>query len=233
MKFLSKLMLTLTVLSAPAMSDEPKAQYGRTTIDLENVDYRLDVAEFYSEVLLVATSRDCRDSIRDVSVAVEHPAEVLKRSTLMYQVDTLSPRKNETGILYPELRRYIPVMWQSKPAAARLGDYGFECVGMVAAPDGSLVLVSARTDVDKEAAEALKQLMTDKYGAPKYRESRDPFEKCRWQTDDECIQLEICDNEDELEIKLFRWQKKNRDMLITYRLFEIFFEQSEGNYYPV
>lgn len=233
MKLLSKLMFTLTILSPPALSGEAKAQYGRTIIDLENVNYRLDVAGFYSEVLLVGTSRDCRNSIRDVSVAVEHPVEVLRNSTLMYQVDTLSSLRSETGILHPQLLRYIPVMWQSEPAAARFGDYGFECVAMVAEPDGSLVLISAQTDVDKEAAEALKQLMTDKYGAPVYRKSKDPFEQCRWQTDDEYIQLEICDKGDELEIKLFRWQKKNRDMLVTYRLFEVFFEQSEGNYYPV
>lgn len=233
MKHLSKLMLTLTILSASALNDGAKGQSGHRPIDLENMDYCLNVVGFYSEALLVATSRDNHDSIKDVSVTIEHPAEVLRNSSLMYQIDTLTSRKSDRGILHPEILVYTPVMWQSESVEARFGDYDFECVKMAASSDGRLLLVSARTEADKEATEALRQLFADKYGDPAYRKSKFPNEQCRWQTDDEYIQLEIREQGDEFKIEIFRWQKKNSDLLATYRLFKVFFEQEGSNFYPI
>lgn len=239
MKYITiKIILILTVLTSGGLNNFTMAQIGKMVIDLEHFDYNLDVRRFYSGALLIGTSRDNYYSFKDVSIPVEHPAEVLRSSSFMYQIDTLTSRRSDRGICHPDLLTYSLVMWTPGIPEARFGDYDFENVGMGTTLDHSLVLIKAETSTDEKRLSALKELLTSKYGNPvleEFNPKNSLNEQCRWESHYDYIQLQITDHDDHLRVDIFRWQKKDRDLVATFRpyLFDVFFEQEEGKFYPI
>lgn len=205
-----------------------RAQIGKQIIDLDNLNYDLDAAYYYS----TAIDEDQTDSMTFAGTKQE--------IEIHYRKDTLKYYNTETDELYPPLVVYRHLYGDMIVQGTFCG-YDFMQLDMVTTEENKLVQVKGKMQADEEGLAKLTEAVTKKYGEPYFEEGEeymDAYSVYRWETKDEYIQLharhntgkgtiiiEVTGDENEpvkmendnphWEVTLSRWKKRYHDLVIA------------------
>lgn len=195
-----------------------KAQIGKQVINLDKLDYNLDVAAMMSSFL---------DTTQ-------------QKIEVRYKIDTLRFYNTETDEQFPPLVAYRNKGGSERTEATFRG-FDFTDLGMVTTEQGTLVQVKGKKDINEEGFAKLVKAATKKYGEPHFEEGTDfegrPGQLYRWETKKEYIQLYATSNSSKdtlviatagnenglvnmendkpcLDVTLWRWKKEYHDWLV-------------------
>lgn len=200
------------------------AQIGKQVLNLDDLDYGLDVAHYYAPAM-----EESRDTAEE-------------QMTFYVDRDTVKYYDTETDKLLPVLIAYRYRGGIVLEQATFCG-HGFTNVSMATTEDGHLIMVQCEVEMQTAALSQLLAAAVKKYGEP-YAEEKDRFgkpnpnPKYRWETKDEYIQLnaknmsgqetlniEMTGNVEEpvkienpepyMKVALYRWPKKYHDLVLA------------------
>lgn len=203
-----------------------KAQIGKQTINLDNLNYNsIDAAYYYAEALDY-NKIDLNDTTK-------------REFTVYYKKDTLRYYNTETDELYPPLVAYLNRGGNVIREATFCGE-DFKQLDMFTTEEGNLVLVNGNADMNDEGLAKLLKTAKKKYGEPHFeeREHGKSYSVWRWEEKDEYIQLRtnhnsgkstlqiiatgdesepvrIQNEEAHIDVTLSRWKKKYHDLVIA------------------
>lgn len=141
-----KTFITLVLTGMLGLGSCAKAQQGKQVIDLDNPDYNLDVAHYYSESTDV-----CNSSVGKGSTGVSY-----EKDTIMTYGENPRPMmvffyNKESGPLYKE---------------ATLCGFEFGKLDMAVNMQGKLIHIRGKAETDEEGFDRMMEAVVRKYGEP-------------------------------------------------------------------
>lgn len=167
------------LISISGLGSCARAQIGKQVIDLENLNYNLDAAHYYSTAI---------DEDKAASMTFDTTKQEIE---IYYKKDTLKYYNTETDELYPPLVVYRHLYGDIIVQGTFCG-YNFVQLDMVTTEENKLVQVKGKMKADEEGLAKLTEAATKKYGEPYFGEGEeyvDVYSVYRWETKDEYIQL--------------------------------------------